>query len=86
MKKVLAILALALFIGSIGAPAIAANNSILTVITLDEEDHKKDEKSATKGSEASAETKKAETTKKSSECTKTEKSESNCSKKCGDKC
>lgn len=85
MKKVLAILAFALFIGSIGAPAIAANNSILTVITLNEEDPKKDEKSETKGSEATAETKKAETTKKSSECTKTEKSESDCSKKCGDK-
>ena len=85
MKKVLAILALALFIGGISAPAIAAHNNTFNVITLNEEDPKKDEKSETKGSEATAETKKAETTKKSSECTKTEKSESDCSKKCGDK-
>ena len=74
MKKTLAILALALFIGGISVPAIAANNSDLTVISLNEEDPKKKEKSE----------KKAETSKKSSDCTKTEKS-SDCSKKCGDK-
>ena len=74
MKKTLAILALALFIGGISVPAIAANNNNLTVISLSEEDPKKKEKSE----------KKAETSKKSSDCTKTEKS-SDCSKKCGDK-
>ena len=86
MKKLLAILALALFIGGISVPAIAADNHTVTVITLNEEDPKKEETSTTKDSEAKAETKKAENTKKSSDCTKTEKSESNCSKKCGDKC
>ena len=74
MKKTLAILALALFIGGISVPAIAVNNSDLTVISLNEEDPKKKVKSE----------KKAETSKKSSDCTKTEKS-SDCSKKCGDK-
>ena len=74
MKKVLAILALALFIGGISVPAVAANNNALTVISLTEDDPKKAEK----------DTKKSEATKKSSECTKTENS-SECSKKCGGK-
>ena len=74
MKKVLAILALALFIGGLSVPAIAVNNSNQTVIALNEEDPK------------NAETeKKSETTEKSSECTTTEKSDSECSKKCEDK-
>ncbi len=75
MKKVLVTLALALFIGGISVPAIAANSNAQTVITLNEEDPKKKEKSE----------KKAESTKKSSESTKTEKCGSDCSKKCGDK-
>ena len=79
MKKVLAILALALFIGGISVPAIAANNNALTVIALNEEDPKKKE-----ATEKEATDKKAETTKKSGDCTKTEKSSSDCSKKCGD--
>ena len=62
MKKTLAILALALFIGGISVPAIAANNNNLTVISLNEEDPKKKEKS-----EKKAETSK---TKKSSDCSK----------------
>ncbi len=79
MKKVLAILALALFIGGISVPSIAVNNSAQTVIALNEEDPKKKE------TEKKETEKKAETTKKSSDCTKTEKSESDCSKSCGDK-
>ena len=74
MKKVLAILALALFIGGVSVPAIAVNSNALTVIALQEEDPKTDDSE-----------KKAETTEKSSECTTTEKSESECSKKCEDK-
>jgi len=76
MKKVLAILALALFIGGISVPAIAANNNAPTVISLNEDDPKKAEKSK-KTSDCTK-------TEKSSDCTKTEKS-SDCSKKCGDK-
>jgi len=71
MKKLFAILALALFIGGIGAPVIAANSNALTVISLNEEDPKK--KEATK-----KEAKKSET-KKSSDCS-TEKKKSDCSK------
>jgi len=70
MKKTLAILALALFIGGISVPAIAASNSALTMISLQEDDPKKKEKKADK--------KAAE--KKSSDCT-TEKKSSDCSKK-----
>ena len=76
MKKLLAILALALFLGGIGAPAIAANNNALTVVALNEDDPKNKETTE----------KKEEATKtKSSDCTKTEKSDSDCSKKCEDK-
>jgi len=74
MKKVLAILALALFIGGISAPVIAANNNALTVISLNEEDPKKKEtkKKAEKSKEAS---------KCSSECGKTKKSDCSAEKK-----
>ena len=58
MKKTLAILALALFIGGISVPVIAANSSAPNVISLNEEDPKKKEKKA----EATTE---AETTKES---------------------
>ena len=75
MKKVLAILAIALFIGGISVPAFAANSNVKTVIALNEEDPKNTE------TEKKSET----TTKKSSECTTTEKSGSDCSKKCEDK-
>ena len=88
MKKVLAILALALFIGGISAPVIAANNNTLTVITMADDDPKQKEKSEEK-SEAKSEEKsekKAEATKKSGDCAKhetktAEKSKSDCSKK-----
>ncbi len=71
MKKVLITLALALFVGGISAPAIAVNSNALTVVALQEEDPKKAETE-----------KKSETTKKSSECTTSEKSGGDCSKKC----
>ena len=74
MKKALAILVLALFIGGISAPVIAANSNALTVISLQEDDPKKKEK---KASDKKAEKKAT----KSSDCT-TEKKSSDCSKKC----
>lgn len=73
MKKALAILALALFIGGISVPAIAASNNAPTMISLQEDDPKKKEKKAEKSKQA--------TEKKSSDCT-TEKKSSDCSKKC----
>lgn len=75
MKKTLAILALALFIGGISVPAIAASNNSLTLISLQEEDPKKKEKK----SEKKAETSKEAT--KSSDCS-SEKKSSDCSSKC----
>ena len=80
MKKVLVILALALFIGGISAPAIASNNNALTMISLQEDDPKK--KKATKSKEA---TKSSDCTteKKSSDCTHEKKEKS--SSECGDK-
>ncbi len=76
MKKTLAILALALFIGGTGATAIAATIDSPQAIELREDDKKKAEKSE----------KKTEATKKSSDCSKTceTKKESDCSKTCGD--
>ena len=76
MKKVLVILALALFIGGMSAPVIAANSNALTLISLQEEDPKKKEKKAEK-----SETSKKAT--KSKSCCEVEKKE--CSKKCGGK-
>ena len=82
MKKALVILALALFIGGISAPAIASNSNALTLITLQEEDPKKKEKKAEKSKEA---TKSGDCTheKKSSDCSseaKTAKSSGGCEK------
>ena len=74
MKKVLAILALALFIGGISAPVIAANSNAATVIALAEDDPKKEDP---KKKEASKETSKEATT-KSSDCA-AEKKSSDCS-------
>jgi len=54
MKKTLAILALAMFIGGISVPAIAANSNALTVISLQEEDPKKKEKKAESAKEGEA--------------------------------
>ena len=74
MKKTLAILTLALFIGGISVPAIAVSNNALTIISLQDEDPKKKEKS-----EKKAETSKEAT--KSGDCS-SEKKSSDCSSKC----
>jgi len=72
MKKLLAILTLALFIGGISAPVFASDNSSATAIELTDKDPKKDKKSKSdKKSDA----------KKSSECSSEKKSD--CSKSCG---
>ena len=89
MKKTLAILALALFIGGISAPVIASNSNALTLISLQEEDPKKKatekegEKKATTTKEA---TKSADCSheKKSADCSHETKSESASEKKGGD--
>jgi hypothetical protein len=73
MKKVLAILTLALFIGGISAPAIASVNSTATAIELADKDPKKKD---TKKSEKKADCE----TKKASNC---ETKKSDCSKSCG---
>lgn len=80
MKKVLAILALALFIGGLSAPVIAANSNALTVISLQEEDPKKKEtkKKAQKSKEATKSSSGCDA-KKASDCSAKEKSD--CSKK-----
>jgi len=74
MKKVLAILALALFIGGLSAPVIAANSNALTLISLQEEDPKKKEtkKKAKTSKEAS---------KSSSDCDAKKKSDCSTAKK-----
>jgi hypothetical protein len=89
MKKTLAILALALFIGGISVPVIAATNNAMTIISLNEDDPKK--KAEGEKTEKPAE-KSAEATKsgdcapkeKSSDCakeeTKTAKSSGGCEK------
>ena len=78
MKKTLAILALALFIGGISAPVIANNSNALTMISLHEDDPKKKEKKAEKSKEATKSSDCA-TEKKSSDCS-SEKKSSDCSK------
>jgi len=78
MKKVLAVLALAIFIGGVSAPVIASNNNVATAITLNEDDPKK--------KETKKETKKAATksdAKSSSGCQGAESKP--CSKECGGK-
>jgi len=74
MKKTLAILALALFIGGTSATAIAASIDTPIAIELREDDKKKAKKSE----------KKTKATKKSSDCSKSCKDEkkSDCSKSC----
>ncbi len=93
MKKTLAILALALFIGGISVPAIATSNNALKVISLQDDDPKKKAKS--EKSEAKKETSKEATKtsncsgKKKSDCSGKKKSDcsgekkSDCSGKCG---
>jgi len=76
MKKTLAILALALFIGGISAPVIASNSNALTIISLNEDDPKKkekkteDSKDATKKSDCTAEKKSDCSSEKKSDCSK----------------
>ena len=66
MKKVLAIIALALFIGGTSASAIAATIDTPVATELREDDKKKAEKTEKKADT----TKKSEATKKSSDCSK----------------
>jgi hypothetical protein len=77
MKKTLAILALALFIGGMSAPVIASNNNAVTTISLNEDDPKK----------TKAEKKAAKKAKKSGDAAKSEdcsgEKKSDCSSKCG---
>lgn len=75
MKKTLAILALALFIGGISVPVIAATNNAMTIISLNEDDPKK--KGDGEKTEKSAEKSTAAT--KSGDCAPKEKS-SDCAK------
>jgi len=65
MKKVLALLALALFIGGTAVPAVAAINSDLAVITLSDDEQPKKETTE----------KKSEAKKKSGDCTSHAKSD-----------
>jgi hypothetical protein len=74
MKKVLAFLAMALFIGGLTAPVVAAINNDIAVITLGDEDP--DKKVTTE--------KKAETTAKSSDCASGEKTETAAAAKSSD--
>jgi hypothetical protein len=76
MKKTLIILALALFLGGIGAPAIAANYSNFSQIELREDEPKKKEKKSEKKTES--------TEQKSGDCSSScggEKKSSDCTKK-----
>ena len=68
MKKVLVIIALALFVGGISVPVIAANSSNFAQIELQEEDPKKKET-------------KKEATKKSSDCSSEKSSDCSTEKK-----
>jgi NAD/NADP transhydrogenase alpha subunit len=77
MKKTLAILALALFIGGISVPVIAVNHSNSTLISQRDEDPKKKEKS--EKTEKSAEQTKEAT--KSGDCSSEKKAETSSEKK-----
>ena len=75
MKKVLAILALALFLGGISATAVAATVDSPVAIELGEEEKKSEEKKSDN---------KDKTTAKSADCSKSceEEKKSDCSKSC----
>jgi hypothetical protein len=74
MKKILAMIALALFLGGISASAVAASYSSTSTVVLSEDEKK---------GEDNKEAKKSEATSKSGECTKTgEAKKSDCSKTC----
>jgi hypothetical protein len=70
MKKILAVLALVVFLGGMSAPAFAIDNSNSILIELADKDPKKEKK---------AEKKAEKTTEAKSDCTKT------CEKTCDDK-
>ena len=72
MRKILAMLAIAVFIGGISTPSIASTNNNQTVIALHEDEPKK-EKKTEKSKEAARSEKDCEGAKK---C---------CSKSCGEK-
>ena len=79
MKKVLAVLALALFIGGLTIPSVAAINNDLAVITLsdDEQPTKETAEKKSETTEKTSETteKTSETKAKSGDCTSHEKAE-----------
>jgi hypothetical protein len=75
MKKTLAILALALFVGGISVPVIAATNNATTTISLNEDDPKK----KTEGEKTEKQAEKTAKATKSGDCAPKEKS-SDCSK------
>ena len=79
MKKTLAILALALFLGGLSVPVIASTNKVVTPITQREEDPKKKEKKAEdKKAECSKEATKSDScnTEKKSDCSSKSESDS----------
>jgi len=90
MKKVLAVLALALFIGGLSVPVSAAINADLAVITLsdDEQPNKETAEKKSETTEKSCETteKTSEIKAKSGDCTNHEKAEApkTAEKKSGD--
>jgi len=77
MKKTLAILALALFIGGISVPVIANNYESQTLISLQDDDPKKKAEGEKKAKKA----KKSKEAAKSGDCSQEKKSD--CSSKCG---
>lgn len=78
MKKVLAILVIAMFLGGITAPAFASNSNTLISISTVDDDPKKAKKSAKKASKKSA--------KKASDCdAKKSCCDETAKKDCGDK-
>lgn len=82
MKKTLAILALVLFIGGISAPAIAAVNDNLTLISLQDEDPKK-KSTSEKKAEKSSKTAKSDdcSSEKKADCSGEKKAEGTSEKK-----
>lgn len=81
MKKVLAILVIAMFLGGITAPAFASNSNTLISISTVDDDPKKAKKSAKKASDcdAKAEAKSSGCGEKASDC------DTKAKKDCGDK-
>jgi len=78
MKKTLAILALALFLGGISTPVIANNSNAFTLISLNDDDPKK----KVEGEKKEKKAKKSKEATKSGDCSEVKKS-SDCSSKCG---